>query len=233
VDFFDGATNIGTVPLNGSGQATLTTAALTQGSHNITVQYAGDTNFTGSTSAILVQVVNAADFTVGYSGPQTVNAGQTAVYTVTVTPNPAPYNYNVTLACGSLPAGVSCQFNPNPVFPGNNPATSTLTLTTTAPIIASAQPIHGGTGTQLAMWLSTGMFGLLGIVALPDKRKRKAGLLLLTLVLLMAIGLGCGGTTHVAPHPSGGTPAGTYQVQITVTGNGGVQHTLNVTLVVN
>jgi hypothetical protein len=231
VNFFDGATNIGTVTLV-SGQATLTTATLTQGSHNITAVYGGDTNFTGSTSAILVQVVNAADFTVSYSGPQTVNAGQTATYTVTVTPNPAPYNYDVTLACGSLPTGVTCNFNPNPVHPGNLPATSTLTLTTTAPTMASAQPASGGNGTMLAMWMSTGMFGLLGIVALPDKRKRKAGLLLLTLVLLMAIGLGCGGTT-VAPHPTGGTPAGTYQVTITVTGNGGVQHTLDVTLVVN
>jgi hypothetical protein len=43
VQFFDGANPIGgTIALNASGQAQVTTSALTVGSHTITAQYAGD-----------------------------------------------------------------------------------------------------------------------------------------------------------------------------------------------
>ena len=63
VEFFDGATSLGTASLNGSGQAAVSTAALTSGSHNITAVYqgaslgAGGGGFAGSTSPVLVQVV--------------------------------------------------------------------------------------------------------------------------------------------------------------------------------
>ncbi|MEU5852904.1 Ig-like domain-containing protein [Saccharopolyspora shandongensis] len=45
--------------LNASGQASVTTNALTVGSHLVTATYNGDTNFTGS-SATLTQVVNSS-----------------------------------------------------------------------------------------------------------------------------------------------------------------------------
>jgi len=68
VEFFDGATSLGTGTLSpttgSSAQATLTTNALSAGSHNITAVYAGASGpggggFNGSTSSILTQVVNA------------------------------------------------------------------------------------------------------------------------------------------------------------------------------
>lgn len=64
VQFFDGATSLGIVALNGSGVATLTTSALLTGNHNISVQYlganvgAGGGGFNASTSNTIVQVVN-------------------------------------------------------------------------------------------------------------------------------------------------------------------------------
>jgi len=64
VQFFDGATSLGIVALNGAGVATLTTSALLAGTHTITVQYlganvgAGGGGFNASTSAPLTQVVN-------------------------------------------------------------------------------------------------------------------------------------------------------------------------------
>jgi hypothetical protein len=58
VTFRDGSTTLGTATLT-NGTATFTTAALTVGSHSITVVYAGDTNFTTSTSATLTQTVNS------------------------------------------------------------------------------------------------------------------------------------------------------------------------------
>ena len=58
VEFFDGATSLGTVALAGA-TATLTTSALTVGSHPITAVYSGDADDPGSTSPQVSQVVNA------------------------------------------------------------------------------------------------------------------------------------------------------------------------------
>jgi hypothetical protein len=60
VTFKDGATTLGTAALNASGQAAFTTATLATGSHSLTAVYAGDANFTASTSAALAQTVNLA-----------------------------------------------------------------------------------------------------------------------------------------------------------------------------
>lgn len=56
VNFFEGATQIGSGTLSG-GVATFMTSTLTQGNHSITARYTGDTNFQGSTSTVLVQRV--------------------------------------------------------------------------------------------------------------------------------------------------------------------------------
>jgi hypothetical protein len=58
VTFKDNGTPIGTGNLIPGGTATFTTSTLTTGSHNITAVYGGDTNFAGSTSAVLIQNVN-------------------------------------------------------------------------------------------------------------------------------------------------------------------------------
>ncbi|HLJ28560.1 MAG TPA: Ig-like domain-containing protein [Candidatus Angelobacter sp.] len=57
VTFKDGTKSLGSKTLS-SGQATLSTSSLSRGSHSITVVYGGSSNFLGSTSAVLVQVVN-------------------------------------------------------------------------------------------------------------------------------------------------------------------------------
>ena len=67
--FFDGATTIGTGTL-AAGVATFSTPALTIGSHAITASYSGDSNFTGSSSGTIAQVVNAPPFTfIGFQPP--------------------------------------------------------------------------------------------------------------------------------------------------------------------
>lgn len=58
VTFKDGATTLGTGTVAaGTHKATFTTTKLAAGTHNITASYPGDANFTGSTSAVLKQVV--------------------------------------------------------------------------------------------------------------------------------------------------------------------------------
>ncbi len=85
VSFFDGATPLGTVALNGSGQATLSTSALTLGAHTITVQYAGDANFLASTSLGLTQNISqAATSTTVASGLNPSVFGQSVTFTATV-----------------------------------------------------------------------------------------------------------------------------------------------------
>jgi hypothetical protein len=54
IAFYDGATLLKTVPVNG---AKYTTSTLTQGMHSITATYSGSTSFDGS-SASLTQTVN-------------------------------------------------------------------------------------------------------------------------------------------------------------------------------
>jgi Big-like domain-containing protein/HYR domain-containing protein len=58
VTFFDGASTIGNPMALSGGSASLTTNALTVGSHTITASYGGDANNMGSTSSALTEMVN-------------------------------------------------------------------------------------------------------------------------------------------------------------------------------
>jgi hypothetical protein len=59
VDFFDGATLLGSATLN-AGMASFTTSTLSVGAHNISVAYHGSGQYVPSRSAVLVQTVNAS-----------------------------------------------------------------------------------------------------------------------------------------------------------------------------
>jgi hypothetical protein len=84
VTFNDGTATLGTATLS-SGQATFTTSALALGSHSITSVYAGDSNFSGSTSAPLTQTVNTASSTTTISPSQNPSVvGQSVTFTATV-----------------------------------------------------------------------------------------------------------------------------------------------------
>ena len=95
VQFFDGATPIGAATaLNASGQAALTTSALTVGSHTITAQYAGaatacNGTFNSSTGSLTgnPQIVNKASTTttVASSGNPS-GTGVPVTFTATVSP---------------------------------------------------------------------------------------------------------------------------------------------------
>ena len=89
VEFFDGATSLGTGPLDGAGQATVVTSALALAGHPITATYGGDANFSGSTSPAVTQTVNQASTTtvvVSSASPSVV--GQPVTFTATVTATP-------------------------------------------------------------------------------------------------------------------------------------------------
>src|SRR5207237_7208037 len=58
VNFFDGATNLGSAALDASGQATLSIASLAVGSHSLSASYSGAGDCTPGTSANLTQTVS-------------------------------------------------------------------------------------------------------------------------------------------------------------------------------
>jgi hypothetical protein len=87
VEFFDGSTLLGTTAVNGSGVATLTTAALSVGSHSLTSVYVGDSNFSGSTSLADTATVNqAATTSVLTAATDPSVSGQSRTLTATVAP---------------------------------------------------------------------------------------------------------------------------------------------------
>ncbi|HEY1740032.1 MAG TPA: Ig-like domain repeat protein, partial [Acidimicrobiia bacterium] len=85
VSFYDGNTLVADVALDGSGAADAQIAALSAGTHSLTVAYAGDDNFAGATSdpLSLTAVARRATTTLGASAPTAV-FGQSVTLTAQV-----------------------------------------------------------------------------------------------------------------------------------------------------
>lgn len=111
VEFFNGATSLGTAALTPSPSggnnlklASFSTSALPIGSSNITVSYPGDTNNLPSTSSVLVQTVQAGDTRVVVtpaSNPGSVGANTINVQVSAIAPAVATVGGSVTLTAGS------------------------------------------------------------------------------------------------------------------------------------
>ena len=82
VKFMDGATLLSTVPLNGSGVASLS-VALPLGSNSVTAAYSGDVNFNASTGS-WGDLVQKATTTVTLLAPSAANLKQSVTFTATV-----------------------------------------------------------------------------------------------------------------------------------------------------
>ena len=115
VNFMDGATLVGSAVVSGNS-ASLITNALTVGFHSIVAGYMGDSNFTGSQSSPLPQVVNqASTTTVLTSNPNPSAVGQVVVFTATVagqfggnsTGSVTFKSGTVSLGTGTVNAGVA------------------------------------------------------------------------------------------------------------------------------
>ncbi len=85
VSFLDGTTTLGTRTIS-SGIATLTISSLTLGTHSITAQYGGDSNYNAAVSTPISQVVNQVSGTVTLvSSPNPSIFGTSVTLTATVT----------------------------------------------------------------------------------------------------------------------------------------------------
>jgi RHS repeat-associated protein len=84
VTLSEGSTNLGSATLS-SGTATIQASGLAVGAHTLFVQYAGDGNFTSSTSANLTETVQKAGTNTGLTlNPTTAVSGQTVTFTAAV-----------------------------------------------------------------------------------------------------------------------------------------------------
>jgi hypothetical protein len=142
VTFRDGNTVLGVVPTS-AGSASITPTLSTAGTHIITATYSGDVHYVGQTRATLVQTIDAPGSAYLLSASPTdatLAPGQSAQFVITATPNPASTD-TVMFSCGSLPAGISCSFNPSSlVLNGASPQSTTLTLTVAPTFVAGATP---------------------------------------------------------------------------------------------
>jgi sugar lactone lactonase YvrE len=232
VSFFDGAAQIGTAQTLVGGVASITTTTLIAGPHNITAVYSGDTNFTTSTSAILVQYVLDFNFNLSPGGTfiQTVIPGDIATYSFNLSPIGGPFSFPVTLSATGLPPGATVVFTPNPVIIGGSPATFTMAMQTAKPLaMLHRKSFYGG---------STIAFGLL---LLPFSRRfrhkaRRIRPLSLCIALILSFAAissvtGCGTSSGFF-----GENQQSYTITVigTATGTGGVvlQHSTQVTLIV-
>lgn len=230
VTFLDGTTTLGTGALS-NGVATLATSTLAVGTHSITATYAANGLFAGSTSAAVTETIVTPGFTPAASPSSlAINAGSSGTTMLTASPL-GGYTGTITLACGTLPAHLSCAFSTTTLAYSsstNSFPSATLTLATNA-TANLALPDRPGAArspqTFLAVFLLPGLGGLLW----GAKRRRGWPTLLSLAVLLAAVTgslTGCGGGSNNAAK-------GTYTVPVTFAASGGpATQTLNLTVTV-
>jgi len=177
-----------------------------------------------------VPITVKPDFQVTSStGPQTINAGQSATYTLAIDPLGPSFDDPVTLTCSGSPDPSSCSLNPATITPGRG-AKSVLTVITIGPVKASRQASQSLWATWLAL---PGLIGAFAFLNKPLQRR----MILLAMLCLGMIELSCGGGGgDSSPGPGGGnggigTPRGTYTIVVTGT-SGSLVHTAEVTLTI-
>ncbi len=120
---YDGATSLGSSSLDGSGVATLSTSALSAGSHTISAVYGGDSNFLTSTSSNLDQVIHyTLTATAGSLSPYAgVNTGSVTLATATDSdPDLTASNLTATVSWGDGTRSIATAANGGIVASGSN-----------------------------------------------------------------------------------------------------------------
>jgi hypothetical protein len=226
ISFFDGTTSLGTVKLDTTGTATLTTNALAAGSHSMTAVYAGTVDFAGSLSSALTEVVQDFNFTIG-GGTVTVlsakvQARDTAVYTLQIAPiSGTTFSTAVVLTLTGLPPGATYTITPSTIVTGSGTTTVTVTVTTAKQQASAATPSpQDGNGFPRPFLLAL-CLPLLSARSLRRKLRlqmRTQALMMILLAVLMVTGMtACGSGSGFYAQPSQ-----TYSM--TLTGASGALH---------
>jgi hypothetical protein len=221
--------NIGTMT---AAQTTTVSIIVTPGSAG-PISNSGGVTEPALQSTVTQPPVTVYDYAVSALAPttQTVPAGVPGIYTLQVTPT-GPIPENVTLACGTLPTGVTCNFNNATITNLNNgPTSRTLELATTARVTTTTHLWQPGAG-LLATLLPISGLALFGAGASRRTLRQRylwSGLGLGLFFALVLVQLGCSGTTTTTT--TSGTPAGTYIVVVNAT-SGSITRSTSIQLVV-
>ncbi len=175
----------------------------------------------GGTSNAVTFTINAAPvpsfMLSSTTGPQTIQPGQSAQYTITATAQNGTFPGSIAFTVSGLPPGATGTFAPTSVTPGSSSATTQLTIQTAASQTAF---------TSLRRGWPLAAFTLPLLLLFLDTRRARQRWLRLALMLLACLAAGaalngCGAGFGVA---SQATPQ-TYTVTITGSGNGEQQTT--------
>jgi len=232
VTFSSGNTVIGSATLSATGAATYTFAP-TVGTYNVTASYAGDSIYSASVSAAsgIISITNTAQVTLTSDPPAvSVASKQYSVLKISMVSVPG-FTDTMQLGCLGLPSSATCTFSSDTVKLGSaSTQTVQLTLDTGSPLTAGGeaslhQPVSSSR--MLACALPGGILFSLLLWSARRNRRYLGGLLLLLLTAVTFTATGCGALQI------NGTPAGTYNIQVTAKGiNTGVTESVNVTLTV-
>jgi len=180
-----------------------------------------------------------ADFSlIASQSSVTITAGQTATIMITASAVNGFSSPITNFACSGEPAGTNCQFSKTTLNPVGG-TTDSLTVS----LATNSNPYNPGgrygVMTGMGALLPMGGIGLLGMVVVESRRRRKLqqfawwrwlgyalGIAVLSATVLTATG--CGG---YGSNSANGTPRGTTTMMITGT-SGSITHTANVSLTV-
>jgi len=241
IDFYDNGVPIAYTYLQPSTTSATSTAAisltsnalLTSGSNQIAAYYYGDSVYAKAvTNTVTVNATQTyGDFTLAPAAPQlAVTSGSSAslgLNLISVT----GFNSTVSIACTPSSSQFSCSVTPSSATL-NGTATASLTITAVLPTSASNHAPGGGPLRR--NWPLPTAAALCVLLAVPFRRRRWLSTLCLFVLFISALSLGAcgGGSGSSSTKPTvNGTPAGTYNVVLTATGNN-LTHSVKVAVIV-
>lgn len=161
--------------------------------------------------------VTVTDFSVSaLSAAATVNAGQSANFSLAVEPRFGAFNAAVALSCSNSPPQSTCEFSPSSVTPASANATSSLTVTTKGPNAILLPPSRSGPA-QIPIYAAWLLFPGMLLVSGALRKRFAMCVAVVALFALILFQMSCGGGSGNGSSSQtvvGGTPAGTYTVQV-------------------
>ena len=232
VNFYSGTTLVNPSPVainSATGVASYISSSTAFSSNSFTAVYTGDSNFSGSTSAVLQP---GGNFNLTTPAPTvSIPQGGNITNSIVLTPY-FGYSGTLTPVCSGLPNYAICEFQPvTAVVSGSAQVPFTIYIYTN---VAPRAQNRDAAGSRVAL----AMLSPLGIVALAFARRRRllGGQLCLVMFLVFSLAgaVVLSGCTNpvVTPTPSAVTPASTQAVTVTFADNNTPQvtHSLNFTL---
>jgi hypothetical protein len=246
VTFLDNATPIGSASLS-NGVATLTLSSLMAGTHSLSVVYSSDTDFSASTSGVLIQSVIDFTTTAGGSGSgngsggasQTATSDGVATFSLAIVPtNGASFPTSALLTITGMPPGATATVSP---LSWTQTSSTSWTYPANTPLTNVALTIHLASATArmdgkvpFRRDIPPVLWALL-LVPFSGRLRRKFSRLGQAMSVLLLLAAGCAVVAGVSGCGSGNgffnQPQQTYTMNVTAS-SGGLSHSSTITLTV-